>query len=168
MPVTPTQLRLSPDDLYPIDSLAAGIRDQRDRPGNRTEAVRESAAYWYAVVADAARRNADEIGSDDWHRLAHLNDPTDLAMLDDGPRVVDWSARLAAELCGMWEGRAVVLPEHREAARACRALAKRIGGLGIVRGYAIYAALRWFWCNPDTADAWWWPEIWLTPEVREK
>jgi hypothetical protein len=36
-----------------------------------------------------------------------------------------------------------------------------------VRGYALMAALRWLWAHQDTADAWWHPEVWLTPEMKE-
>lgn len=158
----PIQMRLNADTLADLDSLAASA-------GTRTQAVRESVAYWHQATAAAARMNADELTRDEWHLLAHSGDPTGLQYLDDdqGGRYPDWSQMLALELVGVWEGRPLLLPSHKEEKKASEKLARKIGGWGPARGYALMAALRWFWRHPDTADAWWHLEVWLVAETRE-
>jgi hypothetical protein len=174
MPETPyQQFRLGPLTLADLDALAAGIETPDGRLGNRSQAVREAIAYWRRVVEDAGQQNADDLSKEDWHRLAHLNRPdmpSDSRDDEERSVAIDWSARLAAELVGMWEGRELVLPMHREEAKACRALAKRIGGWGVVRGYALFACLRYFWATPSSGVGggdWWTPEIWMTPTAKD-
>lgn len=154
----PLQFRLGPDTLHDLDSLASSA-------GTRTQAVRESVAYWYSEVAAAARANADDLSRDEWHLLAHTGTPS-LDTDEDGGRYPDWSRVLAMELVGMWEGRPLALPSHKEDKRASERLAKKIADWGPTRGYALMSAIRWLWSHQDTADAWWHPEIWLTPEHR--
>lgn len=159
----PSQFRLSDAHLALLDGLAA------PRRGVRSVALRDAIAYWHRVVSEAGQQNALELAPDDWTRLAHLNDPSDVL---DGLEeyegegralTVDWSRRLAHELIGMWEGKSL-LPLHREEARACRELAGRIADWGVVRGYALYACLRYFWSRPGCGVGggdWWHPETWL-------
>lgn len=155
----PIQMRLNADTLTDLDSLAASA-------GTRTQAVRECVAYWHRATADAARSNADELTRDDWHMLAHTGTPS-LDVGDDEGRYPDWSHMLAIELVGMYEGRPLLLPTQKAEAKAAEKLARKIGGWGAARGYALMCALRWFWAHKDTADAWWHPEVWLTPEAKE-
>jgi len=162
-----SKFRLPPATLEALDALAAC------NGGVRTSALKDAVAYWHAAVAEAGERNALDLAPDDWTRLAHLNDPGDPSWLDEedaGPRVIDWSARLAHELAGMWEGRAVVLPEHKDERKACRELARRIAGWGMVRGYALWACLRHFWTHPESGVGggdWWHPATWMTPTARK-
>lgn len=152
------KFRLGPDTLADAAALAASA-------GNLSQAVRECIAYWHRATAEAARLNADELTREEWHLLAHTGTPA-LDGDEDGGRYPDWSHVLALELVGVWEGRPVLLPSHKEEKKAAEKLARKIGGWGPVRGYALMAALRWFWSHKDTADAWWHPEVWLTPEAK--
>lgn len=168
MPETPwSKFRLSDDYLALLDELAAS------NGGNRSAALREAILYWHRLVAEAGRQNAEDLAADDWTRLAHLNDPDPLppdVEMGDEPIAVDWSARLAHEIVGMWEGRPVVLDLHRQERDACRELARRIAGWGPVRGYALFAALRYFWRHQDAGvggGEWWAPEVWMTPTARD-
>ena len=158
-----THFRLGERTLAQLDTLAAGA-------GSRTQAVREATAYWTHLVREAASINATELSEEDWVRLAHLNQPEslpgDLRDEEDRTATRDWSQWLAIELVGMWEGRSLALPYHQEEARACRALAKRIARWGTVRGYALFACLRWLWRHEeeDTRTKWWTPEVWMESE----
>lgn len=152
-----TNFRLGPQTLADLDALAASA-------GTRTQALREAIAHWRQAVAEAGRLNADELSADDWTRLAHLNDVYQLDHSDgDRSAAWDWSQRLAHELVGVWEGRPVLLPLHREEADACRDLARRVAALGPVRGYALMSALRHFWRDParQLPERWWEPEVWM-------
>jgi hypothetical protein len=163
----PSQFRLALAYLEALDSLAA------HNGGKRSPALRDAIAYWRRAVGEAGRANALALTPEDWTRLASLNDPGGaLDGLEDHeegrPLAVDWSARLAHELVGMWEGRRL-LPPHAEEAKECRALARRIAGWGLARGYALYAALRHFWTRPEAGVGggdWWHPESWLTPTAK--
>ncbi len=165
MATTPIQFRLPPDTLADLAALAGS------NGGNLTTAVKEAAAQWHAAVEEAGRLNADELSAEDWHRLAHLNDPDPLSGLmedeDFTPRSADWSKWLAAELVGMWEGKGLILPSHKTESRACKQLAKQVAEMGRVRGYALMAALRYFWKTPDAGImACAAPEVWLTPTAK--
>lgn len=153
-----THFRLGEQTLAQLDALAASA-------GSRAQAVREAVAYWQALVREAGECNARELSLEDWARLGHIGQPDVMPdeVRDEGERtsVRDWCTYLAVELHGQWEGRTLVLPYHREEAKACRALAKRIGGWGMVRGYALFACLRHFWRAEGTADGWWRPEVWM-------
>lgn len=160
-----SKFRLGVGTLAALDALAAS------NGGNRSAALREAVGQWRAAVEAAARANAEELSREDWTRLAHLNDPDPFGgLLDDDPPTHgrDWSAYLAAELIGAWEGRPVVLPAHKAERRESAGLAKRVAAMGRVRGYALMAALRYFWKNPEagitSCSA---PEVWLTPTARE-
>lgn len=157
----PIQMRFAPDTLAALDALAASS-------GGRTQSARECIAYWSRATAESARQNADELTRDEWHLLAHTGDPTMAVYTgDETGRYPDWSHLLALELVGVWEGKAVVLPGHAADKKASERLARKIGGWGPARGYALMATLRHFWRHQETADAWWHPEVWLTPEPRE-
>ncbi len=157
-----TKFRLGPHTLADAAALASSA-------GNLTQAVRECIAYWYRAVADAARQNADALTREEWHLLAHTGDPSDMTLGgEDEERYPDWSRHLAVALVGVWEGRPLLLPSHKVEQKASERLAKKVGGWGPVRGYALMAALRWFWSHQETSDAWWLPEVWLTPEAREE
>lgn len=166
--ITPSQFRLGPDTLADLDALAAS------NGGQRTTAVKEAVAQFRALVEAAGRQNADELSREDWTRLAHLNDPDPFGGLDvevdPMPRHgIDWSQYLAVELCGQWEGRELLLPLHKSEAKECRALAKRVAAFGRLRGYALMAALRYFWHTPDAGiGACAAPEVWMTPAAKEK
>jgi hypothetical protein len=166
--ITPSQFRLGPDTLADLDALAA------NNGGRRTTALKEATAQFRAAIEEAARANADALSPEEWALLGDLNQPDPYADMPDDVRDdvarwgVDWSAYLAAELVGAWESRAVVLPLHQEQAAAARALARKVGRFGRVRGYALMAALRWWW-TPGTertieqcAD----PAAWMTPADR--
>lgn len=161
-----SKFRLSADTLADLDALAAS------NGGNRSQALREAVGQFRALVEAAGRANAEELSEEDWHRLAHLNDPDPFGGLedDDGPSVFarDWSQFLAAELVGMWEGRALGLPAHKSEAEECRALAGRIAELGAMRGYALMCALRYFWREPSAGIvACAAPELWLAPTAKQ-
>lgn len=157
-----TKFRLAPHTLSDLAALAASA-------GNLSAAVRECVAHWYRAVSEAGRLNANDLSRDEWHLLAHTGDPSSPYDGTDerAIRYPDWSRILATELAGVWEGKPLLLPSHREEKKASERLARKIGGWGPVRGYALMAAVRWFWKHPDTADAWWWPEVWLVAETRE-
>jgi hypothetical protein len=166
-----SQFRLKPHTLADLDALAAG------KGGVRSAALRDAIHYWHREVEEAGRLNAEEFGKDDWTRLAHLNDPNVMPAEienENEPVTVDWGARFALELCGMWEGKPLLpllplLPMHRQEKKACEQLAKRVGGIGIIRGYAMYLCLSHFWAVPEIGGGeWWHPEGWLTPTAREK
>lgn len=165
MPETPYyKFRLPPDTLDQLNALAAS------NGGNNTLALKEAVAQWHALVAEAGRTNAEELSREDWHRLAHLNDPDPFGDLIDGSPALsrDWSQMLAQELVGMWEGREVVLPAHKTEVKECRVLARRVAALGRVRGYALMAALRYFWREPSAGiEACAAPEVWLTPTAKD-
>lgn len=157
-----TRFRLGEQHLSLLDSLAVS------NGGVRAPALRDAIAYWHRLISEAGAQNVAELAPDDWVRLAHLNDPDPIpaGVDNEEPLAVDWSARLAHELVGMWEGRSITLPLHREEATACRELARRIAPWGSVRGYALFAALRHFWRAPEGAAQWWQPEVWMTPVAR--
>ena len=156
-----TNFRLREYTLDELRALAAPT-------GNLSAAVRDAIHYWRRLVEEAGRANAEEFSREDWTLLAHLNNPDPLPPgVEDEmePLTVEWGPRLAAELLGQWEGR-TVLPLHRAEVRACRALAKRVAKLDLVRGYALAAALRHLWGpalgTPGDGE-WWHPETFMTP-----
>lgn len=154
----PSQFRLGPHTLADLDALAASA-------GTRSDALRECIAYWHRAVAEAARLNAEELTPEEWVRLGYTGDPGSF-LGDEDQSAVDWSRRLAIELVGMYEGKAYLLPEHMGGQKEAKKLAKKIGGWGIVRGYAMMAAVRYLWIHQDTGPAWWQPEVWMTADVR--
>jgi hypothetical protein len=160
-PITP--LRLGPDTLADLDALAAS------NGGIRTTAVKEAVAYWRAAVEAAGRANADALTAEAWTLLGHTGDPGDLDLPDDVcPDFCcrDWAFLLAAELSQVYDGRPL-LPAHRDEQKAAKRLAKKIAGWGITRGYALMAALRYFWRHPEAGImACAAPEVWMTPEAR--
>ncbi len=163
MSVTPSQFRLRDHTLEALDALAAS------NGGERTAAVREAIYYWRVLVEAAGRANAEEFSREEWVLLAQLNNPDPLPPDADVTMLaVDWGKRLAVELVGQWEGR-TILPLHRAEVKATRELAKRVAGLDIMRGYAMYSALRHFWgpalATPGDGE-WWHPETWMTPTAR--
>lgn len=172
----PIKFRLDDTTLERVDALAAS------NGGNRTLAIKESVAYWHSLVEQAARENADALTVEEWALLGRTQTGSDddevesLLREREGPGrptlpavvAVDWCQRLALELAQMHEGRDVVLHEHKEERRAAKKLAKKIAGWGVVRGYALYAALRYFWRRPEAGiAACAAPEVWLTPTARE-
>ena len=162
----PSQFRLREYTLADLDALAAS------NGGLRTAAIKDAVHYWRYLVEEAGRANAEEFTREDWTLLAHLNNPDPLPPgvdLEDAPLVMDWGKRFAAELVGQWEGR-TILPLHRTEVAACKALAKRVAKLDLVRGYAMYSALRHFWGPTLTTPGdgeWWHVETWMTPTARE-
>lgn len=157
-----SRFRLGPTTLAALDALAAS------NGGVRTTAVKEAVAYWRAAVEHAARENAAALTPEEWGRLAALNDPDPWpagAEPDDAPdRVLYWSARLARELEDVYDGRAVVLPEHERGRAANRRLAEKIRPWDLARGYALFACLRHFWRSPEAGGGeWWHPEAWMAP-----
>lgn len=158
----PSQFRLSDPILHLVDSLAASS-------GTRSDAIRECVVYWHAATNAAGIENSEALSEEDWECLAHLNDPDPLAGIVEQRDTysLDWSMRLAQELVGQWDGRSVVLPEHRAMRDRCRKLAARISMWGPIRGYALMAALRYFWRHADAgivaAQS---PEIWMTPTAK--
>lgn len=152
------KFRLGHRTLADLDALAASA-------GTRTQALREAVAYWNLLVREAGERNAAELSRYDWARLAHLDrpDPWPSEGYDEDERAsaLDWSAILAESLVAMWEGKDLVLPAHQEEAIACRKLAKKIAGWGVVRGYALMACLRHFWAQEKHGAEWWLPEVWM-------
>lgn len=160
-----SKFRLSETTLADVDALAA------PNGGNRSQAIRESVAYWRRLVEEAGRTNADALSPEEWTLLVHTGDPSDMDIPDDdeaGAAARDWCVWLATSLAQMHDGREVVLPSHRDEARAAKKLAKKIAGWGIVRGYALYAALRYFWRRPEAGiAACAAPEVWMTLTARE-
>lgn len=162
----PSHFRLGDHHVTLIDALAV------PHGGVRSDAVRDAIAYWHRAVSEAGAQNALDLSPDEWSRLARLNDPGPVLPPDedDGPLALDWSRYLAHELAGQWEGRRI-LPLHEADRAADLALARRIAGWGVVRGYALWAALRTFWRTPDSGVGggdWWHPETWLTPTAKEQ
>lgn len=160
-----SKFRLAPDTLAALDALAAS------NGGNRSQALREAVAYWQANVEAAGRANADALTAEEWTLLGHTGDPGDyehLYEVDQGSPCRDWACLLAIGLSQMHGGRAVVLPSHVVEQKAAKKLAKKIGGWGITRGYALMAALRYFWRHPEAGiAACESPEIWMTPTAKE-
>lgn len=152
--------RLPEDTLGQLAGLAAS------NGGVLTAALKEAAAQFRLLVEEAGKLNAEAFQPDDWVRLGHLNDPDPFGGVDvmpAGRHGVDWSAALAAELIGMWEGRDTSLPTYRQEASACRELARRVAALGRLRGYALMASLRYFWRSPEAGiDSCRSPEVWLS------
>lgn len=160
------KFRLAEHTVADLAALAAS------NGGVLTAAVRDAIHYWRRAVEAAGRINADQFTREDWVLLAQLNDPDPLppGVEDDAaPVTVDWGKRLAAELVGRWEGR-TILPLHKAEVAATRALARRVAALDLVRGYAVYCALRHFWgpalATPGDGE-WWHPETWMTPTARD-
>lgn len=158
------KFRLGADTLADLDALAAS------NGGNRSQALREAIAYWRMAVEEAGRRNAAELTAEEWTLLGHLNDPDPFSRLaeDDDPLPApDWSRLLALELTGTWEGRPAVAPYHLAERDATRKLARKVNSWGPVRGYALMAALRYFWRSPEAGImACAAPEVWLAPTAR--
>lgn len=174
MPETPySKFRLGEDTLADLDAIAAS------NGGVRAIALRESIAYWRHLVEEAGRRNADDLTREEWTLLGHAQVGAD-AEIDEiieprgvgqppvqAPTARDWSHLIAAELVGTWDGREAILPLHRREKRACRTLARKVAKIGVVRGYALYAALRYFWQHPEAGiAACAAPEVWMTPTHR--
>lgn len=151
-----SKFRLGEDSLSQLDSLAGAA-------GSRSQAVRDCIAYWAAAVADAAVANAADFSEEDWVLLMAV-EPPDYDMLDGGDGRSGsrhWGSILAAELQGRWEGRKI-LALHEPEVKATRKLAGRVAKLDLGRGYALYAALRWFWSHQATPEQWWRPEVWMS------
>jgi hypothetical protein len=153
-----TKFRLLPSALDTLADIAASA-------GNLSAAVRECIYYWHRVVGEAAQQNAEELTPEDWERLGHTGDPTTM-IRDDEEYTIDWSARLAIEVADTYEGKLLLLPEHKAAAKACKALAKKICGWGVVRGYAMMSAIRYLWTHTDAGSDWYQPSVWMQAEVR--
>ena len=153
-----------------LDSLAAscgpGVIGGHRGGGGRKQAACEAIAQFHRAVAEAGRLNADELSEDNWIALGHLNDLSseadELFGRDYG---IDWSQRIARELAYQFDGRAVITGDPRP--KHSRELACRIAAWGSIRGYALMAALRYFWRNTEAgigvcAE----PEIWMTPATK--
>lgn len=166
MPETPySKFRLGDHTLTDLDALAAS------NGGNRSAAIRDAVAYWRAEVERAGRLNAEQLSDAEWELLGHTGDPGDYDLLDsanEGSPCRDWAYLIATSLVQMHEGRAVLLASHREEQRAAKKLAAKIGKWGIIRGYALMAALRYFWRDPSARiQSCSLPEIWLTPTATK-
>jgi len=149
------QVRLSPQMQDDLDALAASA-------GSASAAIREALHL---------TRVAETLTPEEWTLLGHLNNPSDPELEDAGVElggpVDDWSQRLAAELVGAWDGRPTPTPEHRAEKKRARELAGLVGTFGPVRGYALMAALRYFWRIPSAGiGACASPEIWMTPTAE--
>jgi hypothetical protein len=153
-----TKFRLLPGTIETLADLAASA-------GNLSAAVRECIYYWHRVVAEAGRQNADELTPEEWERLGHTGDPSPM-ILDDDNWTADWSARLAIELVGMYEGKPVVLPEHKAGLKAATKLANKIADWGVVRGYAMMSAIRYLWTHESVGKKWWEPEVWMAADEK--
>lgn len=159
-----SKFRLGADTLADLDALAAS------NGGNRSQAIRESVAYWRRMVEAAGRENADALTPEEWTLLGHSQVGSDDLdeVLEERPIAQDWSVRIAQELIGTHDGRPILLKSQQEEVRAAKRLAKKIAGWGVVRGYALYAALRYFWRRPEAGiAACAAPEVWMTPVARE-
>ena len=154
----PSQFRLSDWTLGCLDALAASA-------GTRSAALRECVHHWHAEVGAAARLNADGFAPADWRRLGEAGDPADNAPPGE-EWYPHWPTLLARGVVDVYEGRPVTLPLHREGRAAAAELAGRVAGLSAARGYAMMAALRYLWSHPDTAEAWYEPEVFLVAETR--
>jgi hypothetical protein len=164
MPPTPrTTYRFHPDTQAEVAALAASA-------GTSSQAIREAVHYFAAAVRAAGEANAAEFDADDWTRLAHLNRPDPPTWDDDGRRDVArmWGPYLALELAGQWEGKDALaaLPGHKLERAACLKLAKRVGVLDLIHGYAMYSALRYFWADPERElpAEWWTPGVWMSQQ----
>lgn len=160
----PSQFRLSAKSLADLDALAAS------NGGVRTPALRDAIAYWRSLVEAAGRENAEHLTVEEWTLLGHAGQPdvwgADLD--DESAPAPDWSKRIAVELATMFDGRPLVLPSQREEAKLAKRLARKVGDWGVVRGYALMAALRYFWGRPEAGiAACAAPEVWMTPTARE-
>lgn len=161
-----SEYRLSEAVLIDVDALAASA-------GNRSQAVREAVCYWRELIEAAGRENAESLSPAEWELLGHTGDPTDMDTAghvgDDGrPQVRDWCPVIALSLDQMHAGRSVLLASHKQEVRDAKKLARKIAAWGPVRGYALMAALRYFWRRPEagivSCSA---PEIWMTPTAKE-
>ena len=165
MPETPySKFRLGQETLADLDAIAAS------NGGNRSQGIREAVAYWRLLIEQAGRENADALTAEEWTLLGHSQVGSDDLdeVIEDRSTAQDWSLRIAHELIGTHEGREVVLQSHKDEARAAKKLAKKISGWGVVRGYALFAALRYFWRRPEAGiAACAAPEVWMTPTARE-
>lgn len=159
------KFRLQPHTVDDLSALAVG------KGGVLSAAVRDAIHYWRRLVEEAGQQNAAALSKDDWIRLAHTNDPNMMppGVEDDRePITRDWGRYFAMELTGMWGGK-IVLPLHKAEKKASEKLAKRLAGIGLVRGYALYLCLSHFWGDTGRGDGeWWHPESWLTPTSKEK
>jgi hypothetical protein len=159
------KFRLPPGVLADLNALAAS------NGGNNTLALKEAVAYWRAEAERAARLNAAALTAEEWTLLGHLGDPSDYDLPDDvcpDATCRDWAMILATGLAQMYDGRPVLLPSHKAERKAAAGLARKVAGWGIARGYALMAALRYFWRHPEAGiGACASPEIWLTPTARE-
>lgn len=103
-----------------------------------------------------------------WTRLGQLNDPSN-DILDEGTEGRDWSEYLAQSLRDFWDGRSVVLPLHREERKQCNELARKIDGFSRARGYALMAALRYFWRHEESGiESCAKNDVWMTPTEEEE
>jgi len=131
-----------------------------------SQAFRESVAYWHAATLAGAKANAEEFTPDEWTIFASVEPPTyDVDDVEDGRLMPEatarqWGPLLRQELLDRWAER-TVLPLHRDEIEATRKLARRVAKLDLARGYAMYAALRWFWGRQETPPDWWRPEVWM-------
>lgn len=161
-PAKPTQIRFTESMLDDAAALQASA-------GTLTAAVREALHLTRVVVEEAGRANAEVLTPEEWVILGHLNNPDDpeLGDLGIGSPVDDWSARLAAELVGAWEGRPTPTPEAKRERKRAKELAGLVATFGPVRGYALMAALRYFWRRPEAGiAACAAPEVWMTPTAE--
>lgn len=179
MPETPyAKFRLGEETMADLDALAAS------NGGTRSTALREAVSYWRRLVEEAGRENAEELTVEEWTILGHtqvgVDDLAEILMEESGvdrgrgrpvadTTVRDWSVRIAQEVLGSFEGRPVVLPIHAAEKKIAKKLAKKIAEWGIVRGFALYAALRYFWRHPEAGiAACAAPEVWMTPTARSE
>lgn len=156
--------RLSDDTLADLDALAAS------NGGTRTPALRDAIAYWRYLIEDAGRRNAADLTPQEWSLMAHTQTGADDMdeLIGRETAVRDWCIVIGQELHGMWEGREVVLQSHKDEQRAAKKLAKKIAGWGMVRGYAMMAALRYFWRHSEAGIAACAAvEVWMTPTAKD-
>lgn len=162
--ITPSQFRLSPYILGELDALAANNSAER---GERTTALREIIVLARVLVEAAGRENADALDTAEWTLLGHTGDPADNEVFGEDPTPRDWSHTIALSLAQLHEGRPLLLASQREEQKAAQRLAKKISKWGVLRGYALMCALRYFWRHQEagimSCAA---PEIWLTPTAK--
>lgn len=156
--------RLSPATLADVSALAASA-------GSHSQAIREAVAYWREAVETAGRENGKSLTPEEWTLLGHIGNPTDFDLPDEDcptPCCRDWATLIGLNLVGMFEGRPILLKSQKEEQSAAKKLAKKIANWSLVRGYALMAALRYFWTHQEAGiSACASPEIWLTPDVKE-